>query len=383
MIAGGSCENCPPVCEIDISYFPEKLQMAKKRIYICHTYYHVYVSFLKEFALPKEEQGHATMVLSKMSTDFEDLKDRLERVHYFEEVIAFDEKRDTEFAELAKYKVPSGNFIKATWNRILFTRKYAALEAQYVPVDMRAYDEIYVFCDSDPIGYYLNQNKIPYHALEDGLNCLSHYDTARYDNKGHFNIKAFLSNRLNLIFIQNGYGKYCIDMEVNDISAIPYPCPKYVEVPRQPLTERLTRKEKDLLLHAFVRDMDDLLEKMQNGAHNDNKILILTEALCDLDTRRRIFEDIIAKYGQNAQVYIKPHPRDELDYHQYFGDYIIIDRTVPMEMLNFMDVTFEKVYAVLTVVDAITFAKEKVRLGEDFLDLYEAPEVHRQNEHLQ
>ncbi|MCD8131612.1 MAG: glycosyltransferase family 52 protein [Lachnospiraceae bacterium] len=354
----------------------------KKRIYICHTYYHVYISSLKEFALPKEEQGNADVMLSKMSTNFEDLKSRLEKVGYFRQVIEFDEKRDTEFPELARYKTPSGNFVKALWNRIIFTRKYAAREAAYVPVNLKAYDEIYVFCDSDPIGYYLNQNKIPYHALEDGLNCLSHYDSARYDNKGHFGIKAFFSSRLNLIFIQNGYGKYCIDMEVNDISLIPCPCHKYVEVPRKGLTERLTKEEKDILLHAFVRDMDGLYEKMRHGEYSDNKILILTDPLCDLETRRRIFSDIIEKYCQDAQVYIKPHPRDELDYYIYFGEYIIIDPTVPMEMLNFMDVTFEKVYAVLTVIDAISFAKEKIRLGEDFMDLYETPAVHRQNEHL-
>ena len=47
--------------------------MKKSRIYVCHTYYHVFVSILKEFAPPKEEQGQATLVLSKMSTDFQDL----------------------------------------------------------------------------------------------------------------------------------------------------------------------------------------------------------------------------------------------------------------------------------------------------------------------
>ena len=45
---------------------------------------------------------------------------------------------------------------------------------------------------------------------------------------------------LNLIFIQNGYGKYCLDMEVNDISLIKYPCPRYIEQSRQALVDRLT-----------------------------------------------------------------------------------------------------------------------------------------------
>ena len=88
-----------------------------------------------------------------------------------------------------------------------------------MPVDFRNYRDIYVFCDSDPIGYYLNWKKIPYHALEDGLDCIYYYDTARYDNRGHFRLKAFLAS-LNLIFIQNGYSKYCVDMEVNNTSIL-------------------------------------------------------------------------------------------------------------------------------------------------------------------
>lgn len=36
-------------------------------------------------------------------------------------------------------------------------------------VDFKKYQDIYVFCDSDPIGYYLNYKKIHYHAVEDGL----------------------------------------------------------------------------------------------------------------------------------------------------------------------------------------------------------------------
>ena len=41
----------------------------KDRIYVCHTYYHVYVTFLKELNRPKEEQGKATLVLSKLSNN--------------------------------------------------------------------------------------------------------------------------------------------------------------------------------------------------------------------------------------------------------------------------------------------------------------------------
>lgn len=355
----------------------------KERIYICHTYYHVYVTFLKELNLPRERRGQATLVLSRMSNDFEDLKGRVESTGLFEEVIEFDEKREDFFPELEKLRRGTGNFLGNLWKRIRFTRAYARLEAPYVPVDLRAYGDIYVYCDSDPIGYYLNQNRIYYHALEDGLNCLKNFDAARYDNRGHFKLKVFLSRRLNLIFIQNGYGKYCLDMEVNDISAIRYPCPRYIEQPRQALVEALCQEDKDLILQAFIRDMDGLKAQIEESSRVGDKILILTDPLCTLEVREQIFRDIIERYEREGTIFIKPHPRDELDYRRLFGEYPQFDATVPMEMLNFFPgLRFRKAVAVLTEIKAIQFADEVVRLGEDFMDAYEDPLVHRQNEQI-
>ena len=355
----------------------------KERIYICHTYYHVYVSFLKELNLPEEKRGQASLVLSTMSIDFENLKERVESTGLFEAVYEFEEKKDTFFPELEKYRKDTGSLIKNLWNRIIFTKKFAKLEAPYIPVDLKEYKEIYVYCDSDPIGYYLNQNKIRYHALEDGLNCLKNYDAARYDNRGHFGLKAFLSSKCNLIFIQNGYGKYCIDMEVNDIAAIKYPCPKYVEVPRQSLVDGLTQEDKNVILQAFVRDMPKLKKQIEESSLTGGKILILTEPLCTLDIREQIFRDLIAMYETEGTVFLKPHPRDSLDYRTLFAEYPQFDATVPMEMLNFFPgLKFKKVVGVFTEVKNLHFAEECIRLGADFMDKYEDPLIHRQNEQI-
>ena len=66
----------------------------KARIYVCHTYYHVYVTFLKELKLPVEKRGQATLLLSKMSCNFEKLKERVESTGLFEQVLEFDEKNE-------------------------------------------------------------------------------------------------------------------------------------------------------------------------------------------------------------------------------------------------------------------------------------------------
>ena len=360
----------------------KNVKKTKGSIYVCHTYYHVYVTFLKELNKPKEEQGKATLVLSKMSTNFEQLKERLEALHYFEEVLEYDEKRQSAYPELAKHQVPegTGNIVSHMYHRIMMTKKFGKLLEQDIPVDFSLYQDVYVYCDVDPIGYYLNWKHIPYHAVEDGLNLLGYWDDARIDNKGFFKLKAFMSSKLNLIFVQNGYGKYCIDMEVNDISIIKYPHEKLVEVSRQALTDNLTDEGKDLIIRAFVRNAEKVLAQMAAAAGKD-KILILTEPLCDLETRERIFRDIIEEFKKEGEICIKPHPRDVLDYEKLFGEYPQIEGIVPMEVLNFFpDFHVKKVVSVFTSVNAIKFADEFVCLGMDFMDKYEDPAIHRKNE---
>ena len=354
----------------------------KKRIYVCHTYYHAYIACLKEFYLPKEEQGKADLVLSTMSNDFGNLKQRAEKCGLFEAVYMYEEKEADFFPKLQKYHKDRGNLVINMLARIKYTKLLGKLQEPYVPVDFKEYEDIYVFCDSDPIGYYLSYKKIYYHALEDGLNCIETYDTARYDNRGHFALKAWMAAH-NLIFIQNGYGKYCLDMEINDKSVVPYPCKKYIEKPRAELVEHLSKEDKDVLIHLFIENMDELQSKLNRN--EDDKILVLTEPLCDLQVRKQIFSDVIQEYcnigGRKGQILIKPHPRDVLDYRKEFPDQIVLNGMFPMEILNFIpELRFRRVVSVFTVPNSIRFADEIIFLGEDFMDKYEAPELHRQNE---
>lgn len=358
----------------------------RKRIYICHTFYHAYIACLKELNKEKSKWGQACLMLSSMSNDFGSLKERAERSGLFEEVIPFDEKEESFFPELADLHKDRGNLLKNMIQRIRYTRRFGKLLEPYIPVDLKTYEDIYVFCDSDPIGYYLSTHKIYYHALEDGLDCIRYYDTARFDNRGHFGLKAWMAAH-NLIFIQNGYSKYCIDMEVNDISVLPYPCPKYIEKPRKELTENLQEEAKRILVSVFMNNLEKLEDTLKEGNGKKHRILVLSEPLCDLETRKRIFRDIIEEFqwvqGEKAIVLIKPHPRDTLDYGELFPEHIVLESKFPMEILNFVDgLIFDKVISVFTVPDAIKFAKEKVFLGEDFMDKYEDPEIHRQNEQI-
>ena len=356
--------------------------MKKERIYVCHTFYHVYVACLKELNLPKERQGAATLVLSRMSNDFGDLDIRARASGIFEDVIWFDEKPFTFFEELRPLKEDTGSLVRNLQNRIRFCRRLGQLEEAYVPVDFGEYREIYVFCDSDPIGYYLSFKKIRYHAVEDGLDCLRYYDTARYDNRGHFGLKAFLAG-LGLIFIQNGYGRYCMDMEVNDLSALDHPIAKMREIPREPLVKGLDREGRERLIRLFIANRKELEAALMGAKEKGQPVsLILTEPLCkDLSMRKKLFRDMIRQYAGDGIVLVKPHPRDVLDYTEIFPEHVVLDGKFPMEILNFvcdnLQMEFQRVVTVYTVPSSIHCAKEKLYLGDEFMDLYEDPAIHR------
>jgi len=356
--------------------------MQKDRIYVCHTFYHAYVACLKELNLPKDQQGGATLVLSKMSNNFATFPERAKKSGLFAAVIEFDEKDYTYFPELVSLKKDRGNLVLNMLQRMKFCKRLGELEAPFVPVDFSQYRDIYVFCDSDPIGYYLSCRKIYYHAVEDGLNCIRYRDTARDDNRGHFALKAKMA-ALGLIFIQNGYGKYCIDFEVNDISVLDHPIPKMREVPREALVAHLSDADRALLSDMFIENKKDLEEKLaQADAKGLPKILVLTEPLTkSLATREQLFRDLIREYGiidgKPGVIVIKPHPRDLLDYHKAFPGDVVLDSHFPMEILNFTGASFDRVVTVYTVPSSIHCAREKVYLGSSFMDRYESPEDHR------
>ncbi len=355
----------------------------KERIYVCHTFYHVYIAVIKELNLPVADRGGATLVLSTMSNDFGSLKNRAEKIGLFEAVYMFDEKEDINFPNVMALHKDRGNLVLNLLQRVRYTRELGRAQEPNIPVDFRQYKDIYVFCDSDPIGHYLNYKHIYYHALEDGLDTIVYCDDARFGNRGHFGLKAFLA-KAGLIFIENGYSKYCLDMEVNDISAIKYKSDAYIEVPRKQLIDNVSGDDRYVLIDLFMENPAQLLAQIANAPKDKKKVMILSDPVCDLLTRKRLMRDIINEYAHDAVVFIKPHPRDVLDYNaDDFADCIVIKGRFPMEMMNYYEeLHMDKVISILTVVDSIEFADEKIKLGNDFMDRYEAPELHRQNEQI-
>ncbi len=354
----------------------------KGRVYICHTYYHAYIAVVKELLNKKTGSDTADIILSTMSNDFGGLKERIEKAGVFDGVYMYDEKEDTTSEEVMSYHRDRGNIIANLLQRITYTRLLGKLQEPYIPVDLSLYKDVYVFCDSDPIGYYLNYKKIRYHAVEDGLNSGLLDDQARNANRGAWPLKKAMA-AMGLIFIESGYSRYCIDYEVNDISANHKPPRNIVEVPRKVLNDRLSKEDHAILVDIFLVNKDEVISLLL-GDKNDKRsqVMILTEPLCEMDVRKKLFGDIIDEYSEN-RVIIKPHPRDVLDYEKAFPGVAVIRDKFPMEVLGDVEgFEVDKVISVITQMDNVYFAKEIVYLGLDFLDKYEDPSIHRKTENL-
>ncbi len=355
----------------------------KGRVYICHTYYHAYIAVVKELIARKKDEGSADIILSTMSNDFGNLRERLERSEVFGNVYMYDEKEDVTSPEVMSFHRDKGNIISNLLQRITYTRLLGKLQEDYIPTDLSRYRDVYVFCDSDPIGYYLNYRKIRYHAIEDGLNSGLLDDQARNANRGAWPLKKFMAS-LGLIFIESGYSRYCIDYEVNDISANHKPPKNIVEIPRKGLNDALTADDHKILVDIFLVNKEVVTgQLLGDGSDSRPQVMILTEPLCEMDVRKKLFGDIINEYKETNRVIIKPHPRDTLDYEAAFPGISVVRDKFPMEVLGDIEgFKVDKVISVITQMDNVYFAKEIVYLGLDFLDKYEDPAIHRKTENL-
>jgi len=348
------------------------------RVYICHTYYHVYVAILRELTHERNQSEKATLLLSTMSNDFGNLKDRAIKSGLFKDVYMFDEKEDVTAPEVMKYHEDKGSQVLNLLQRIKYTRMLGKLQEKYIPVDLKSYEDVYLFCDSDPVGYFLNYKRIKYHSMEDGRDSILLDDQARNSNKGAFKLKCFMS-KLGLIFIENGYSRYCIDFIVNDLKANPNP-PKNI---REESVDEMWRMLKDedhrRIVDIFLDNSEPLCQMLNADNYDKPCVMVLTEPLCDMDTRKRIFEDIVKESEGDYTVIIKPHPRDVLDYEAEFPDTIVVREKFPMEIMNDIPgLHVKKLISVITQVTGVFFADEIVFLGLDFLDKYEDPAIHRQ-----
>lgn len=323
----------------------------KRKIYICTTYYHVLVTLAKTL-LEKSKIKNTDIIVCDDIIEAESLCQKLKKYNLFNKIFFVKQSEMPEFV--------SNNIFK----NLLYLHPFNyAMNSKYINVNFDNYSDIYIFHDDTKIGHYLNDAGYYYHLIEDSLNFYQKILNTPFKYAVISNWKYYLKRILNYKYLPLGNSKYVLDIEVNENKNLQIKRKKVVEINRKDLLNKAFFGYKDIILGIFFNlDIKDLLKE-------ENKALVLTEPLYkdkilqskqeQLLFYRKIVQDL---KRQKFKVYIKPHPRDSIDYSSLISDINVINRAFPIEIFNFIDGLSFSIVASKnsSCLDALDFAKAKM-----------------------
>lgn len=323
-----------------------------KKLYICHTIYHLYIVLIKYL----DKQEPIDLVLATAIPEVDRYKEKLMNLNFINSIYIIEENNIT---------LPNKQSIV---NKI----KYRHQLCQYINKNLKLiwpnYNFVYIFNDDTLIGQYLSFKGIKYHLIEDGLDVFKSLINM-YDLSISFRQKIFSFLRLNIL--KYGQSYYAQSIEVNDTTNLNNK--KLVELNRDNLVKSLSVESKNTLFNFFQGNTVNL-------SIDKKTVLILTQPffldklLPTVEKQLLLYEKLIKEYQNNGyHVILKPHPRDTLNYRKIMlSKEDILSPNMPIEILNFKEgFTLDTVLSVSsTAVDGVTFAKNRVQLGWDYLDQF-------------
>lgn len=286
------------------------------RLYICSTYYHVYITLLKQFATPTDTD---LVVCDDIPTG-KKLTERLSATGLFQNVW---------YVEQSKFpEVRGKNWLDWTFFQ---HRRRAKQIRPLLPFHLEDYADVYIYHDGTPLGMYLADAKKRYHLIEDSLDFYKTFRSSAQVRCLHKRSwKYGLQWILNAGYFPLGESRIVIDIEVNDRKNLQIKGQAVVECPRDILEKSLTANQKQYLLDIFGYTDFEI---------GDKTALLLTEPLYKdgivptVQDQESIYRDIIRDLCVKGYIpVIKPHPRDEVDYSNWGCQ--VIDRCFPAELFS-------------------------------------------------
>lgn len=322
--------------------------MGLPNLYICHTAYQVLVEMVRAM----EDTVAPDLILSSVIPNTEELAGRLSATGLFRCVRVFDE-------------TACGNAIQPGVLRTLLLQRVMGrrnVEKYYgFSIDPKAYENIYIHNDWSVLGRYLQDLKAPYILCEDTMASTCRPNHPIIDEQRtlpHFRLRQKL-----------GYG-YLYWGDYKRVTAVETECAAKTGLFPEKLHQdsktdrfhRLTEAQKGLIRQVFLtRPLPETAEGAVLFLPRD----FVPDGLLDAETQKRMFVAVAKAYCTGGPLFIKTHPRDAFDYSTLFPDAVILERTMPSEVLNFaLPFRFKKAVTVeSTVLKALEVADEKVELS--------------------
>lgn len=313
----------------------------KPNLYICHTAYQVLVDLLR--AGRAEGKPH-TMVLSAAVADAEALAARLDKTGVVRTVLV-DETRwpGTVTGPLAAWRCRRAFEKLCGWK-----------------LDHALYENIYIHNDWSVLGRYLQDCRAGYILCEDTFGSTLGPDQHLVTDQRAAPDFA-RKQKTGQGYLYWGDSPWCKAVESEDAARCSLFGPdKMVTDSKGALLESLTGDEKAMVRSVFLTRP---LPEQAEGATLLLPRSFVADGLMTQDRQDAMFQAVAARYAVGP-LFIKTHPRDTTDYQALFPDAVILERTMPSEVLNFcLPFTFRRAVTVQSfVLRGFTAAEEKILL---------------------
>ena len=282
--------------------------------YYAITNYHILNCILHKLKYHANEK--AILYISKWHPEYENLILKINDLHFFENVLVFEE-----------VVFPSGNQH--------INKKQIESDIDFVvhhipPIDFTKYDEINICGDHYGLGVFLVYHHINYNYFEDGCGILSNEELLMN------NIKKIEYSRYQILKFLKIPGKAkCVLKRFGNLNKqLPnYFHKKDVHFSVIDELKKVSSKDFKKIFSIFCDDY-----KIQTF---EDATLILTFhyvnlGILTLDEQRKFYGYLIDYFSCGKQVVIKPHPSDSQSlYHDWFPDAYVLPREMPSEFLPF------------------------------------------------
>ena len=313
----------------------------KPNLDICHTAYQVLVDLLR--AGRAEGKPH-TMVLSAAVADAEALCRRLDGTGVVRTVLV-DESRwpGTVTGPLASLRARRAFEKLCGWK-----------------LNVEQYRNIYIHNDWSVLGRYLQDCHAGYILCEDTFGSTLGPDQHLVTDQRalpDFSVRQKSGKG----YLYWGDSPWCKRVESEDAARCTLFGPeKLVTDSKGALLASLSDAEKAMVRSVF------LTQPLPDHAEGATLLLprsFVADGLLTQERQDAMFRAVAARYTVGP-LFIKTHPRDTTDYRALFPDAVILERTMPSEVLNFcLPFTFRRAVTVQSfVLRGFTAAEEKILL---------------------
>lgn len=313
----------------------------KPNLYICHTAYQVLVDLLR--AGRAEGKPH-TLVLSAAVADVQALAARLDKTGVVR-TVQVDETRwpGTVTGPLADLRARRAFEKLCGWK-----------------LERSRYENIYIHNDWSVLGRYLQDCHAGYILCEDTFGSTLGPDQHLVTDQRAAPDFA-RKQRTGKGYLYWGDSPWCKLVESEDAARCTLFGPdKMVTDSKAALLQSLTDEEKAMVRSVFLTQP---LPEQAEGATLLLPRSFVADGLMTQERQDAMFRAVAARYAVGP-LFIKTHPRDTTDYQELFPDAVILERTMPSEVLNFcLPFTFRRAVTVQSfVLRGFTSAEEKIHL---------------------